>query len=174
MNGDFRIPFSFFNNHFIEKEDELDPNSNTPIADEFSTESSRLVVTSSISNKSDSNQVRTQNKKSRNLRKNRFRHRCKKGLCSDQIRALYFSLGKRLCSNRTTDKIIDLYLISVIAVVLFIILSLDQVDYYLSHLISKYWARLAIKAAIFFIIIYLVDRWLVNWRKRTNLCTIYD
>ncbi len=95
-------------------------------------------------------------------------------LTAQEIQNLDFCLGKRLCSTSIFDRIIDLYLISVIGVILFIILSLDSVDLWLSEFIAKSWARFIIKIIIFFIVLYLVDRWLVCWRKRTNLCTIDD
>ncbi len=95
-------------------------------------------------------------------------------ISSRDIQILDFSLGKRLCSTSIFDRIIDLYLISVVGVILFIILSLESVDLWLSEFITKSWARFVVKIVIFFIILYLVDRWLVCWRKRTNLCTIDD
>lgn len=95
-------------------------------------------------------------------------------LTPQEIQNLDFCLGKRLCSTSIFDRIIDLYLISVVGVILFIILSLVSVDLWLSEFIAKSWARFIIKIIIFFIVLYLVDRWLVCWRKRTNLCTIDD
>nr|QBK90771.1 MAG: hypothetical protein LCPAC201_00720 [Pithovirus LCPAC201] len=95
-------------------------------------------------------------------------------ISSRDIQNLDFTLGKRLCSTGIFDRIIDLYLIAVVGVILFIILSLDSVDLWLSEFIAESWARFVIKIVIFFIILYLVDRWLVCWRKRINLCTIDD
>jgi hypothetical protein len=98
----------------------------------------------------------------------------KKKISDCDLKTLKFSLGKRICSTSIVDRIVDLYLIAVVGVILFVILSLNSVDNWLSQLIPKAWARFVIKAIIIFIVLYLVDRWLVCWRKRNILCTIDD
>jgi len=83
---------------------------------------------------------------------------------------LKYAIGKRKCINSSMSKIIDLYLIATIAVILFIILSLNWVDIGINDWAPNFWASLILKAAIFFLIIYIVDKAMKKWREKNIIC----
>ncbi len=87
-----------------------------------------------------------------------------------EISLLKFTLGHRVCSDSFVDKLLNYYLLAIIGVILFIILSLDWVDRCMCQFTTNKYQRLIFKAAIIFIVLYLLDRWLEIWRKSTRIC----
>ena len=90
----------------------------------------------------------------------------------DEVALLEFSCGFRNCTDNFLDRTINYYLVSIGGVVTFIILSLEPVDRGLAELIPNKIRRLIFKAVIFFVVIYLLDRWVESWRQRVTICNI--
>ncbi len=89
-----------------------------------------------------------------------------------EVKLLHWAVGHRQCSSLIIDRLIDLYLIAGVGTILFVLLSLDTVEAYLTVIIPSTWARLAFKALIIFIVLYLLDRFLARWRERHVLCPV--
>ena len=83
---------------------------------------------------------------------------------------LKFALGDRVCDTSTVNQAFDNWALAIIAVILFIVLSLESVDYWLSHYVKTYNQRLLLKALIFFFIILILDTLIDNNRKNSNYC----
>jgi hypothetical protein len=96
-----------------------------------------------------------------------------KKLTKENIALLNLAFGERKCSDKFSDILINYYLLAIVAVILFIVLSLRSIDNFLTNLIPNRISRLLFKAIIFFLIIYLLDRWLACWRSKVILCCQY-
>ena len=92
-------------------------------------------------------------------------------LSSDDEKLLILSLGHRDCSYSISDRIIDLYLLALTATILFVVLSVGPIDKCIKNNCSNYWSEIAVKGFIIFIVIFLLDRLLNNWRKGYIPCT---
>ncbi len=87
-----------------------------------------------------------------------------------ETRLLDYTLGCRICTNNPVDRITDLYFVAGGAVLTFIILSIPAVDNFLYQELCNIWAVILIKAIIIFIVVFILDRIIVNWRKNNPLC----
>ncbi len=91
-------------------------------------------------------------------------------LTQEERAILELALGKRICNDSHADRTVDLLATSIFGTLLFIILTHRQVDNWLSQFIPDYYYRLIAKALIFFVFLYLFDRWVNNWRSQHNFC----
>lgn len=83
---------------------------------------------------------------------------------------LNFALGDPECDNTTASRVIDRLTLPLLGTLTFVLLSLPSVDLSLSKLVPSFYHRLFVKALIFLIIIYIIDRLLVAWREDKELC----
>ena len=81
-----------------------------------------------------------------------------------------FALGDMSCKKSTTSKVIHYLAVAVIGALLFIILSLPQVDAALAVYIPDLYHRIIAKGLIFLVVIYLLDRAISNWRLNNAIC----
>lgn len=89
---------------------------------------------------------------------------------AQELTLLELSCGDRKCSGSVLDRLLNFYLLAIVAVVLFIILSLKVVDDALTEIIPSHVQRLIFKAFIVFIVVFLIDRWITSWRTRHVIC----
>ena len=107
-----------------------------------------------------------------------YRSRKKKKPSRKDHDLLYFSLGQRDCHDSNVDRFIDLYLLAIIAVIVFIVLSLDWSDncirpwVHVGHEMADYCWLILFKALIFFLIIYIANLVINKWRKQMNICEL--
>lgn len=85
-------------------------------------------------------------------------------------KVLELALGHRVCQNSLGSYLINYYFIAIIAIVLFIILSLDCIEDILLKLLPNKISRFILKIVIFFLVIYVADRLIENWRRHNILC----
>ncbi len=91
-------------------------------------------------------------------------------LTTPETKLLDYTLGCRMCTNDTVYRITDLYFVAGGAVLTFIILSIPAIDNFLYKELCNIWAVILIKAIIIFIVVFILDRIIVNWRKNNPLC----
>jgi len=91
-------------------------------------------------------------------------------LNQEQYFYLKVVLGDKKCTNRYVDKYINYVVLALIATILFIILNIPCIDKILAQIVPDCLSRLIFKAIIFFLIIYLIDRIISNWRAEQAYC----
>jgi ABC-type protease/lipase transport system fused ATPase/permease subunit len=92
-----------------------------------------------------------------------------KKVTKTDIKLLDFCLGERICNNSYGATFINYYLISVVVVILFLIFSLDLFDKSLAKYIPSKIGRFLFKITIIFLIVYLFDRFVEQWRRKNTL-----
>lgn len=91
---------------------------------------------------------------------------------AEEVALLEASCGYRNCNDSPLDIFINFFLVAIVAVLLFVLLSLECTEKFLTMLVpsTHHTQRLILKATIFFIVIYLADRAIESWRKCNILC----
>lgn len=102
----------------------------------------------------------------------KFVPQCERKSTAKELALLKLSCGYRNCTDSFLDKLINYYLIAIVAVILFIILTIEPVNKIICELIPGKTQAFIFKAVIFFIVIYLVDRWVEHWREHVTFCHI--
>ena len=89
---------------------------------------------------------------------------------SPQNNLLNFALGAPECDNSTVSRVIDRLTIPILGAVILILLFLPPVDNFLAQFVPSFYHRLVLKAMIMLILLYLIDRIMVNWRENHPVC----
>lgn len=87
------------------------------------------------------------------------------------IELLYLVLGEKKCNNSYTSKFIQYILLALVASILVFIFLLPSVNNYISKAIPNDMGRILFIVSIFFIIIYLVDRIINEYRNKEIICS---
>jgi len=91
-------------------------------------------------------------------------------LDQNQYNLLQIILGDKKCTNTYINKSVNYIAFALIATLIFIILNIPWVDNCLAQLIPNCFSRFLFKAIIFFLLIYLLDRIICNWRAEQSYC----
>lgn len=91
-------------------------------------------------------------------------------LSDEQQILLNLAIGEKDCSDSKTGKAINYIALALISAILFLVLNFPAVDNALAMLIPNCGARLLFKTLIFFLIIYLIDRAICEWRTDQVFC----
>ena len=74
------------------------------------------------------------------------------------------------CSNNFWYKVIYYWMLPILTMIFFIILSLPSVDAFFAVEIPNFYYRLYVKALILFVIVYILDRLIENWSINNITC----
>lgn len=93
-----------------------------------------------------------------------------KPISSTQSKLLDFAFGETDCVDGAFIRFTNALAIPVIATIFFILLSIRALDDLMAQIIPDFTYRLVVKSIIFFLLIWLLDTLIDNWRKDVQLC----
>jgi len=83
---------------------------------------------------------------------------------------LEFALGKRNCSSGVVVTSTNSLAMAFFATLLFVLFTLPGVNAWFTSIIPNPSYRIIFQALVFFLIIFLLDRWLESWRTTHPIC----
>lgn len=89
---------------------------------------------------------------------------------SGEEELMNFALGKRVCDDSVITRGASLLALAILGTLLFVLLSWSSFDNWLAYYIPNSGYRLAFKAIIFFLILYLLELLLANYRDSAIIC----
>lgn len=92
----------------------------------------------------------------------------------DEQNLLRQILGQTTCTNSIIARSVELFSLAIMATLAFIFLQLPPVERWLAKYIPNFEYRLAAKAILFFVIVYLFDRLVVFIRDEIDICDFRD
>jgi hypothetical protein len=84
------------------------------------------------------------------------------------------ALGTTTCTNSVIARSVEFFALALAATVVYVILQLPSVDAWFTRYIPDFEYRLATKALLFFVIVYLLDRLVIRIRNEIELCDFRD
>lgn len=85
-------------------------------------------------------------------------------LLESEYKLLEEVLGKRINNESEFDRFVGLFLVSIVAAILLVILFLRPVDSWFVKNIPNYEYRLCAKALILFVVVFIVNALITDWR----------
>jgi hypothetical protein len=84
------------------------------------------------------------------------------------------ALGEKTCTNNIIARSVELFVLSVVATLLFLFFQLSGVESWFKRHIPDNNYRLVAKALLFFVLIYILDRIVVRIRDEIDICDFTD
>lgn len=91
-------------------------------------------------------------------------------LTDNQNKLLHSLVGARKCDNSRTSKFINYVLVPLVVLILIILLFIPPVDCALASVIPEFYSRLLFKAFVIFLIVFLLERMVNQYREGKNFC----
>ena len=91
-------------------------------------------------------------------------------LTESEEKLLSFALGERKCDDDFSDKVVNFLGLALVATFIFILISFPYVDIWFSRYVPNPYARLLAKAFLFFVLIYILDLAVSDWKGGKNIC----
>ena len=91
-------------------------------------------------------------------------------LTEEQLNLLKIALGEKKCNQSNLDKSINYLALAIILTLIFILLLLPGIDNILACLIPDFCQRFLFKVLLFFLLVYLFDRIITEWRNDQVFC----